>query len=52
MKGGERGTAPLGGDIHEHQIGGGAVPIGEMRKVQGPPPGRRLPDPRETAARS
>ena len=27
MKGGGRGTARLGGYIHEHQIGGGAVPI-------------------------
>ena len=34
MKGGGRGAAPLGGYIHEYQIGGGAIPIGEMRKVQ------------------
>ena len=45
MKGGGRGPARLGLHIHEHQIGGGAVPIGEMRKVQGRPPGLRLPDP-------
>ena len=25
----------MGGHIHEHQIGGDAIPIGEMRKVQG-----------------
>ena len=35
MKRGGRGPARLGLHIHEHQIGGGAIPIGEMRKVQG-----------------
>ena len=33
MKGGGGGTARLGGQIHEHQIGDPG-PVGEMRKVQ------------------
>ena len=34
MKRGGRGTARLGLHIHEHEVGGNAGPIGEMRKVQ------------------
>ena len=34
MKGGGARAARSGGHIHEHQIGGGAVPIGGMRKIQ------------------
>ena len=43
MKGGGRGTARLGFHIHEHQIRGGAVPVGEMRKVQGRLPATASP---------
>ena len=30
----EGGTDRMGPHIHEHQIGGKAIPVGEMRKVQ------------------